>query len=426
MVRALLACLGLLYASLAAAQADPVFASRSEYQGAVKAYEAHDYPAFLLHAKRAQELRPSHGGVTYALASAYALTGDDARAVETLRHFAALGYVADISADSDLAPLRGLPGYAKVRRELESNRKPMVRSIVAFTLPERDLLTEGIAYDPGSRAFFVGSVHHRKIVRIASDGRQTDFVAPGADSLWAPLGMKVDPRRSVLWVASAGVPQMEGFAPGDVGRSGLFRFDAASGKLTGRFIIRDNQQHTLGDLTIASNGDVYSSDSRAPLVWRVRAGIDTLERFLESPLLLSAQGLALTPDEHALYLADYSRGILRIDLATRRVALLPARPGVLALGIDGLYLAGGKLIGIQNGVEPHRVVRLTLDARGDSLVGSEVLERLHPRYSEPTLGVIVGSDLYYVANSQWERFGETGTVAEPDQLQPPTILRLRL
>ena len=426
MLRALLACLGLLHAGLAAAQADPVLASRGEYQIAVKAYEAHDYPAFLQHAKRAQELRPSHGGVTYALASAYALTGDDAKAVETLRRFAALGYFADIAADSDLARLRELPAFAEVGRHLESNRKPVVRSTVAFTLAERDLLTEGIAYDPRSKAFFVGSVHHRKIVRISSDGRQADFVAPGADSLWAPLGMKVDPKRGVLWVASAGVPQMEGFAPGDVGRSGLFRFDAATGRLTGRFIIGDKAQHALGDLTIASNGDVYSSDSRAPLVWRVRAGVDTLERFLESPLLLSAQGLALTPDERSLYLADYSRGILKIDLATKNVILLPASATVLTLGIDGLYLAGGRLIGIQNGVEPHRVVRLTLNSRGDSLVGVEVLERLHPRYSEPTLGVVVGNDLYYIANSQWERFGETGEVARPDELQPPTILRLRL
>ena len=44
----------------------------------------------------------------------------------------------------------------------------------------------------------------------------------------------------------------------------------------------------------------------------------------------------------------------------------------------------------------------------------------------PTLGVVVGRDLYYVANSQWERFGEDGHVANPAALLPPTVLRLRL
>ena len=160
--------------------------------------------------------------------------------------------------------------------------------------------------------------------------------------------------------------------PREAGRSGLFRFDLATAKLTGKFLISpDSLPHLLGDLTIARNGDVYATDSRAPIVWRLRAGRDSLERFVESPLLLNAQGLAFTPDEKALYLADYSRGMLKIDLSSRRVTLLPCRERVLSLGIDGLYLDRGKLIGIQNGVEPHRVLRLTLDAKGDSLIGSE-------------------------------------------------------
>jgi hypothetical protein len=136
--------------------------------------------------------------------------------------------------------------------------------------------------------------------------------------------------------------------------------------------------------------------------------------------------MALTPDERTVYLADYSRGILRIDLTSRAVNLMPTRDNVLALGIDGLYLVDGRLVGIQNGVEPHRVVRLTLSPAGDSITGSEVLERAHPLYAEPTLGVMVGRDLCYVANSQWERFGEDGRIADSSALLPPTVLRLRL
>jgi hypothetical protein len=34
--------------------------------------------------------------------------------------------------------------------------------------------------------------------------------------------------------------------------------------------------------------------------------------------------------------------------------------------------------------------------------------------------------MYYVANSQWERFGEDGRVANPESLEPPVVLRLRL
>ncbi len=258
-------------------------------------------------------------------------------------------------------------------------------------------------------------------------GRTTEFVPPGLKGFWAPLGMRVDPARRVLWVAGAALPQTVGYDSADAGRSGLFRFDLASGALTGRFPLpADGQPHTLGDVTIARSGDVYSTDSRGPAVYRVRAGSDSIEQFVTSPLLLSAQGLALDAEERTLYVADYSRGILRIDLATRAVRLLETADDVLALGIDGLYLVEGSLVGIQNGVAPHRVVRLRLDASGNRVEHAEVLERARPDYAEPTLGVVVGHDLFYVAASQWERFRDDGTIDAPDTLRPPLVLRLRL
>jgi sugar lactone lactonase YvrE len=408
-------------------QSDPVVESRAQYRQAVQAYEAGDYPAFLEHARAAQELRPTHGGVSYALASAYALNGDTANALASLRRFAALGYFAEPATDSAFASLRGTGGLADVERRLVRNREPIVKSTVAFMLPERDLLTEGVAYDSRDAVFYVGSVHRRKIVRMTADGRFSDLVTFGGDSPWAPLGMKVDAARRVLWVAAAALPQSEGFAPADSNRSALVRIDLETGKITGEFEIPgDGRPHTLGDVALTKAGDVYATDSRAPAIYRVAAGRDSLELFLETPLLLSAQGLAFTPDERRLYVADYSRGIVLVDLAARSATLLSAGDTVLALGIDGLYYHAGGLIGIQNGVDPHRVVCLDLSRDGTRVLRSVAVERAHPRYLEPTLGVLVDRDLYYVANSQWEQFGEAGRVANPDSLKQPLVLRLRL
>jgi sugar lactone lactonase YvrE len=407
------------------AQSDPVVASRAAYQEAVRAYEAHDIPTFLRHAKEAERLRPTHGGVISALASAYALAGDTAAALATLRHYAALGYTADLDADADLTALRGQPAFDSLRRALQANAAPLVRSRPAFTLVERDLLTEGIAYDPKSRTFLVGSVHQGKILRVDGRGQATTFVPAGG--FWGPLGMRVDAARRVLWVAASALPQTIGFDSADTGRSGVFRFDLATGALTGRYPIPDDgQPHALGDVAIARNGDVYATDSRGPGIYRVRAGADSIERFVTSPLFLSAQGLAFDADERTMYVADYSRGMLRVDLATREVKLLETADDVMALGIDGLYFVDGTLVGIQNGVTPHRVIRLRLDATGNRVERTEVLERARPDYAEPTLGVVVGRDLYYVAASQWEKFRDDGTIDGPETLRPPLVLRLRL
>jgi len=423
-------CVGLLAAlhgTIALAQSDPVVDSRAQYALAVRAYQARDFAGFLRHARAAQALRPTHGGVTYALAAALALTGDTAGALEALRHFAKLGYAANLAADSDFAGLRNRPSFLDVAAQVTKNQDPIVRSRAAFTLPQPDLLTEGIAYDPGRRAFYVGSVRHRKILRINSRGAVSDFVTPRRDSLWAPMGMKVDTAHRVLWVAVAARPQMLGYHPADSGRSGVFRYDLHTGRLTGRYLIpADGAYHVLGDLTVSSRGDVYATDSRAPVIYWIPSGSDRLQKLLESPLLLSAQGLALNPDERWLYIAEYARGILRVDLRTRSIELLPCPDTVAALGIDGLYWFDGKLIGIQNGMEPARVLRLTLSSLGDRVVEGEVLERAHPLHAEPTLGTMIGRELYYVANSQWERFGEDGSITAPDSLKRPTVLRMRL
>lgn len=416
-----------VHLSPVAAQSDPVLESRAAYQEAAKAYHAHDVPAFVRYAREAERLRPDHGGVIYALASAQALAGDTGAALRALRRFAALGYSADVAADSDFVSLTGSAAFDGVRRALARNGETLAPGRPAFTLPERDLLVEGIAHDPATKAFFVGSVRHRKILRVGPDGRTSTFVAAGGGGLWAPLGMRVDSARRVLWVASAALPQMARSAGADSLRSGLFRFDLATGELTGRYLLPDDgKPHALGDVTITRSGDVYTTDSRGPVIYRVRAGSDSLEPFVESPLLLSAQGLALDRAERSLYVADYARGLLRVDLASREVRLLPVGRDVLVLGIDGLYRVGDDLVAIQNGVTPHRVVRLRLGPRGDRVARAEVLERARPDWAEPTLGVVVGHDLFYVGNSQWEHFREDGTIDAPDRLQTPIVLRLAL
>jgi sugar lactone lactonase YvrE len=406
---------------------DPVATSRAHYREAVRAYQARDYATFLDHARQAQELRPTHGGVTYALASAYALTGDTAAALASLRRYAAMGYTADVAADSDLAVLRGTAAFAEVERRLYHNREPLVRGTVAFELPERDLLAEGIAYDPREGTFYISAVHRRKIVRMTPDGRFSDFARLEGSDAGAPLGLRVDPGRRGLWVATAAMPQMRDYSPADSGRSALLRYDLDSGELSGRYPVpADGRAHVLGDLVIARTGEVYASDSRAPVIYRLSAGARDLVPLVESPLLVSAQGLALAPDERSLFVADYSRGILRIGLTGGTASLVPAADTVASLGLDGLYFVDGALVGIQNGVAPHRVVRFRLSPTGDRIEAAEVLERAHPKHDEPTLGVVVGRELYYVANSQYERFGQDGRVAEPDSLRPPVVLRLRL
>ena len=50
----------------------------------------------------------------------------------------------------------------------------------------------------------------------------------------------------------------------------------------------------------------------------------------------------------------------------------------------------------------------------------------NPLFKEPTLGVVVKQDLFYVANSQWGSFDKGGVLWPIERLKEPVILRLHL
>ena len=96
---------------------------------------------------------------------------------------------------------------------------------------------------------------------------------------------------------------------------------------------------------------------------------------------------------------------------------------VTLLGTDGLYFQTGKLIAIQNGINPNRVAAFTLD--GYRVTATTVLEANHADFLEPTLGAIIGGDFYYVANSQWPFVNEKAEL-QTAKLRNPVILKLSL
>jgi hypothetical protein len=94
-------------------------------------------------------------------------------------------------------------------------------------------------------------------------------------------------------------------------------------------------------------------------------------------------------------------------------------------GIDGLYPWRGGLIAIQNGTSPRRILWLTLSPDGGRIAAVRVLESNHPDWGEPTLGAVRPRDFLYVADAQWDRYGEAGAVqgqAAP-RVTPVRLLR---
>jgi hypothetical protein len=142
---------------------------------------------------------------------------------------------------------------------------------------------------------------------------------------------------------------------------------------------------------------------------------------------MSLQGLAFAADGSTAWLADWTTGLYRIDVASGVVSPVSADPSLFTLGVDGLYVGGDRrLIALQNGIAPARVVAFDLDSTGTRVERVELLDRHLPAAIEPTLGVMVPGGLLYVANSPWGLYGPGGSVDPEKPFPAPLLLRLPL
>ncbi len=398
------------------------------WQEAVAAYQKKDFAAFLENSKRAAALAPGrHPLLLLNLARAHSLTGESAEAVKLLEEVLDMGFGATAITSKDFDSLRDSDAFKKLAGKIEAVRAPVANSSVAFTIPEKDLIPEGIAYDPVGGRFYVGSLHKAKIVSLDRDGRSRDFKREREDGLFGVLGMRVDARRRILWVNTAVLPELKGYRKEEDGNSALHKYDLRTGRLLRKYVLANKPApHLLNDIAINAAGELFITDSLSSVVYRLRNGKDELEEFVRLKPYSYPNGITLTDDGRRLFVA-HAEGISMIDVLTGKVSALAAAPGISLFGIDGLYYYRNSLIGVQNfSGDPLRVVRFHLGRGGQRVERARVMEAINPLFNIPTTGVVAGSSFYFIANSQLRSFDSQGNIFPPEKLSDVVILRTTL
>jgi sugar lactone lactonase YvrE/dienelactone hydrolase len=382
-----------------------------------------DYAAYLDNFREAARINPRHPEVVYNLARAHALAGEKSEAAAWLGRFVRMGLGHDPGEDEAFAALKGSAEWGALTAELEKTRAPVAGSRAAFTLAERDLIAEGIAHDPVGRVFYVGSIHKRKVVSVDERGAVKDFTGEGQDGLWGVLGMRVDAARRVLWVNSVAGPE----AGEARGSSGVFKYDLKTGRLIKKYLLPNKPRtHLLNDVALNARGDAFITDSEEGSVYVVRAGRDELETLVPAGKLIYPNGVTLSPDERRLYVADFASGLSVVDVEGGAVKAVEYPEGVIVHGADGLYFYRDSLVAVQNLRGPGRVVRLFLNREGDRVESARVLEAFNPLFEIPTTGVLVGDELFYIANSQLRKLDDAGVIPAGTKLDEIRVLRVRL
>ena len=337
---------------------------------------------------------PDRGAVLYFLSTAKQHLGETLEALALLKKCLALREGFDPSGSPAFRGLKGMKEFDDLVDSVHRDFPPVGRARLAFVTEEKDLIPEGLAYDPKQNALYLGSLNRRKIVRIDADGRVSDFVPADRYGFLPILGIRMDPTDASIWADSFE----------DAGRTELLHFDSA-GKLLDRFAPNDHAKHGFNDLIVRKNGDVFTTDSLANQVFRLDPKSRAFVPLKIYRDLFYPNGIALADDDRSLYVAD-AVGIVRIDLASNSSGEVDPGPRSTLAGADGLYWWKDNLIAVQNGIGSPRVAAFKLSPDGSRVTQTKVLENRTQFTTLPTTGAIRGNLFYFIANSQIDNLND--------------------
>jgi Cu-Zn family superoxide dismutase len=267
----------------------------------------------------------------------------------------------------------------------------------SYALPGESVFPEGVAYNPASGKFYVGSTTDGTLYEgdLAS-GEVTIFSAGGADGRTTAIGLKVDANGN-LWVSGGGTGQM-------------FVYNTADGSLIASYTTPAVEQTFINDATVTPDGSVYFTDSFRPVLFKVsdlaggeaESWLDFTGTVLEYGEGFNLNGIAATPDGRYLLVIHSGTGSLyRIDSETREVIQVDTGDADLTAG-DGILLVDTTLY-----VTRNRFGEIVpVDMSEEFSVGMAGTPLTDPSLIYPTTIAQAGDSLL-VVNSQFNNRGGT-------------------
>ena len=342
------------------------------YRQALAAREHRDSQRFLELTQQLNEWAPTNPALRFLRAEALAVSGEKRPALAELQWLAVHGYHYAFWERGTFASLSGERVIDTLRASTTRNGQPS-GTISRLIRADADLNAEGIdTFDGG---WIAGSMTNGDLHRIDASGATTVAWRETAPSRRA-LGVRNDPQRKVVWACSTGPDD-------DQPHSQLLRISLQPATVQ-RFRMPDSRS-LCNDVALLPGGAVAVSDSHRGGVWLLSESGEW--RALVAPGTLGyPNGLTYSAPLQRLIVADL-RGLWAMDLAGNIESVANAA-GTFIGGVDGLYAAGNELVAIQNGLRPHRVVRIRIESQPLRVARVTVLASNLPELAEMTTAAV--------------------------------------
>jgi len=212
---------------------------------------------------------------------------------------------------------------------------------------------------------------------------------------------------------------MKGFNKEMEGKNEILKIEIATKKVEQRFSVEGN--HIFDDFIVGKDN---VSDSAEPLVYKIAEDkISVWKDFRNEAFNL--QGIAFDENQTKLFIADYLKGIVMIDLKSNSYSWLKFSENATKKGIDGLVFYKNSLIAIHNGVTPIRIIKYMLNPKNSEIVDFVVLDNNRNEFNEPALASVFENKLYFFVNSPWKLY-DKNFVLDASKLEAPNLFELTL
>jgi sugar lactone lactonase YvrE len=365
--------------------------------------------------------RPDDPTLHFYLSRFKADVGDKPGSVAALEKAGELGEGFLPTREFGFATIWDHAPFQAARSKLEAKLPRLDYAPTAFQLDDRGLIPEGIAHDPHSRRFYVGSIAQKRILQVEADGTVAEFAGPAA-KLDEVLGIALDTPRRVLYAVSTSALTAKGEKDR---RNAVVAFDVDSRRLLQRYEVAGAQQ--LNDVAIAPGGRVFASDSGSGAIYEIAVkGPGPSRELVPAGRIRGTNGLAVSPDGKRIHVAQ-STGLSVVDIASGEVKRVANETRENIAAIDGLYQWQGQLIGVQNVTNPGRVILITLSRDGAAVTSVKtLLSHHHSALDEPTTGAVGRDSFYLLAATAVTRYNREGKIEKPDTVPMPTVVRIPL
>ena len=380
----------------------------------LQAIRDEDLKTALQKMKEAHLLRPTYPILLQYLIFLAKKTGDVETALAAAKRYAAIdqspGQATLKQLEATLPEEQWLPLKAKF---LQITR-PAGRLETVLRLPTKLKLVEDVAVDKHGAMYFstVISGNIYKQVR----GKVTMLLYGKSTNIGSFFGMAYHAEKHTLFATFGKVAETLRH-PDIFNETGVIEIDLETKRVLRKWTLKPRvKKHQIADIVITKSGVIYASDSMNQAVYKLTD--DKLELAFDLPHSISPQGLAETTEGH-LILADFGRSLWLLNPKDGSAMPLQAPSNIALNGIDGLASHKGKLIAIQNGGNPHKILEITISKDGLTIENVKTLVSAHKDFDEPTLGTSTEDGFLFVGSSQWAAH----SAKKPTK--PTKILRLK-